>query len=419
MRTAASFARVLALLCLLTPGLLSADPPPGYYDEIDPRTQDSLRSSIHETVDDHVRFPYTSSNTDTWNILEEADEDPEDPTKILDVYKNASYTKIGGGTGPYNREHSWPNSYGFPSDGSSNYPYTDCHALFLSDSSENSSRGNNPYRTCASGCSERPTVLNHGRGGGTGVYPGNSNWRTGSGSTGSWETWRGRRGDVARALLYLDLRYEGGVHGVTGVSEPDLILTDNPALIVTSGGSNASVAYMGLLSTLLAWHEEDPVDDLERHRNDVIGGYQQNRNPFIDHPEWTDCAYGNDCGSFYTVTPCRVIDTRREDGPFGGPILSSGMPRSFTIPGQCGIPATAESVSANVTIVMPSDLGHLTFYPGGEAPPLASSINFSAGQVRANNAILRISTGGILATRAIVAGEGQVHVIVDVNGYFD
>lgn len=102
------------------------------------------------------------------------------------------------------------------------------------------------------------------------MYPGNSNWRVGSGSTGSWETWRGRRGDVARALFYLDIRYEGGTHGDTGVSEPDLILTNDGSLIATSGGVNASVAYMGILSTLLAWHVEDPVDDRERDRNQVV-----------------------------------------------------------------------------------------------------------------------------------------------------
>ena len=93
------------------------------------------------------------------------------------------------------------------------------------------------------------------------------------------------RGDVARALFYLDVRYAGGFHGVTGVAEPDLILTDNQSLIVTSGGVNASVAYMGMLSALLEWHRQDPVDDVERHRNDTVASFQGNRNPFIDRPE--------------------------------------------------------------------------------------------------------------------------------------
>ena len=176
-------------------------------------------ATLHAVIDDHLRFPYNSAGTDTWVILELADEDPNNANNILDVYKNASYVKVGGGTGDYNREHTWPSSYGYPNDNSSNMPYTDCHMLFLCDDGYNSSRSNKPYRDCDAGCNERVTVVNDGMGGGSGVYPGNSNWTSGSFTQGTWETWVGRRGDVARALLYMDVRYEGGTHGVTGVSE--------------------------------------------------------------------------------------------------------------------------------------------------------------------------------------------------------
>ena len=87
-----------------------------------------------------MRFRPDSASTDTWDILELAQEDPSQPDRIIDVYRNASFPKMGGGVGPYNREHSWPNSYGFPDDRSDNYPFTDCHHLFLSDSDYNSSR---------------------------------------------------------------------------------------------------------------------------------------------------------------------------------------------------------------------------------------------------------------------------------------
>lgn len=102
------------------------------------------------------------------------------------------------------------------------------------------------------------------------------------------------KGNMARAMFYMDLRYEGGNHGVSGAAEPDLRLTDNASLITQSGG-NASVAYMGMLSTLIQWHQQDPVDAAEQLRNDVIQTYQGNRNPFIDHPEWVACVYQGAC----------------------------------------------------------------------------------------------------------------------------
>lgn len=273
----------------------AAAPQGGYYDTVDDSNASTLRTTLHELIDDHQRYSYTGSGTDTWTILEAADVDPNNGGRILDLYKNASYAKAGGGNSFYNREHTWPNSYGFPNDGSGNYPYTDCHQLFLCDIAYNGARDRLPFAQAAGG-GEYPTVANNGVGGGSGVYPGNSNWALGSGSGGAFEVWHDRRGDVARALFYLDVRYEGGAHGGTGASEPDLILTDNTALIASSStGSNESIAYMGYLATLLQWHEQDPPDAKEIARNDVIFSFQGNRNPFIDHPEWIACLYDNDC----------------------------------------------------------------------------------------------------------------------------
>ena len=253
----------------------------------------TLRATLHEVIDDHTRYPYTSSATDTWDILDLADEDPNDSSRILDVYKNASHPKAGAGNSNYNREHTWPSSYGFPDDNGSNYPYSDCHQLFLADSPYNGARGVKPYRYCSASCTTEPTVANNGQGGMGGPYPGDYNWRSGSGVTGTWETWIGRRGDVARALFYLDVRYEGGNHGITGALEPDLVLTDDQALISgTPTGSNELLGYMGIRSVLYAWHLEDPVDTVEQNRNDVVFGFQGNRNPFIDHPEWAALLFG-------------------------------------------------------------------------------------------------------------------------------
>ena len=274
--------------------------PAGYYDTVDASTPAALRASLHEIIDDHTKIPYTSTSTDTWDVLELADQDPNDSGRILDIYLNASYPKYGAGNTDYNREHSWAKSYGFPNDGASNYPYTDCHHLFLCNDSYNSSRNNKPYGSVGGSGAEYPTEVNNGVGGGTGTYPGWSNWA----DTVYWETWWDRRGDVARALLYMDVRYEGGTHGVTGYAEPDLILTDNLAEIEASNtGSNESVAHMGLLTVLLQWSADDPVDSKEQLHNDVVYAYQGNRNPFVDHPEWVGCIFLASCGGSGDTTP--------------------------------------------------------------------------------------------------------------------
>jgi endonuclease I len=264
-----------------------------YYNRVNTSSAEQLRCSLHQVIRGHTAYPYSSSSTDTWDILEIADEDPNNSSNILDVYKNRSYTKgssrAGTGSGiTYNREHTWPNSLGFSSDsnaGLPNAPYTDTHMLYLSDTQYNSDRGNSPYANCtlASGCGERATEINNGNGGGSGVYPGNSNWV----NSNSFETWRKRKGDVARAVMYMAIRYEGGQHPSTNQNEPDLELTDTRSLIV---GTSSSPAYMGLLSDLIQWHQTDPPDAAELARNQVIFNFQGNRNPFIDHPEWATAA---------------------------------------------------------------------------------------------------------------------------------
>jgi IPT/TIG domain-containing protein len=126
-------------------------------------------------------------------------------------------------------------------------------------------------------------------------------------------------------------------------------------------------------------------------------------------------AYGG--RSFFTVAPCRVLDTRNSIGPFGGPALSAGGSRTFVIAGQCGIPPTALSVAANVTVTGSTSGGFLSVYPAGSPVPLASTINFAAGQTRANNAILTLGPSGDI-TAATGQPAGTVHFILDLTGYF-
>ncbi len=121
---------------------------------------------------------------------------------------------------------------------------------------------------------------------------------------------------------------------------------------------------------------------------------------------------------FFTVTPCRLVDTRNAAGAYGGPALAAGALRDFTLAGRCGIPAGATALSLNVTVVSPTGAGFVRFSPDCQ-PPLTSTINFSAGQTRANNAILPLSDQGVLTANAVLTGNsGTVHVLIDVNGYF-
>ncbi len=270
----------IVLLFVSSSASLFAEAPPGYYASVDFTTTATMRATLNAIIKNSHRFPYTASGTDTWNVLNAADEDPNNPANILDIYKNLSIPKQTGGNDFYDREHTWPKSYGFPDDVASNYCYTDCHMLFLSDSTYNSTRNNKVYKDCGPTATEEPTA-----GGTLGIYPGTSNWTNSTG----WEVWMGRRGDAARAIFYMDLRYEGGLNTFTGLVEPDMRLTDNEALIDASNtGNNESVAYMGLLSALRRWNLQDPPDEKERKMNDVVYTFQNNRNPFIDHPEWVE-----------------------------------------------------------------------------------------------------------------------------------
>jgi hypothetical protein len=117
---------------------------------------------------------------------------------------------------------------------------------------------------------------------------------------------------------------------------------------------------------------------------------------------------------FYTLAPCRVADTRGAAAPA---LAANGM-RTFTIGGTCGVPASARAVSLNVTVTGGTDAGDLRLFPGGSPLPLVSAINYSAGQTRANNAIVTLGPGGTVAVQCDQA-TGSVHFILDVNGYLE
>jgi hypothetical protein len=123
---------------------------------------------------------------------------------------------------------------------------------------------------------------------------------------------------------------------------------------------------------------------------------------------------------FYTLVACRLLDTRDPDGAYGGPMLSALQSRIFLAPGRCGIPSTAVALSINITVVSPSSGGYLTLFPTSWPQPNTNAVSFSAGQTRANNMLLFLS-GAPERAFTVFAGIpfGTVHVVVDVNGYFE
>lgn len=406
---------MVGIIGLLGWNVAFADPPPGYYSSATGLTGESLRLALHEIVDDHQRLPYTSSATDTWDVLGISEQDPNNPSRLITIYRNTSVLRTEQNTSiGWNREHTWPSSFGYTNDNGCNYPYTDLHQLRAASPSYNSARGNRPYDWCTSANCESFVAE------GTAF----SNFSSGFGSTGSWETWEDRRGDVARNIFYMDMRYEGGNHSITGCSEPDLRITDNRSLIVSNTNQNQSVAYMGLLSVLLEWHLEDPVSVAEQNRNDVIFDYQGNRNPFIDHPEfvcqiWT-CPTTDTTPPAAPATPlvtaatCELIldwaDNIEADlasytvfrstsaaGPFsavGSTSLSAFSDTTVTGGVAYHYQVTATDLSGNQSSASASASGTaITGTACGGNPPNPGDVNLVISEVMANPQAVGDSTG--------------------------
>ena len=118
---------------------------------------------------------------------------------------------------------------------------------------------------------------------------------------------------------------------------------------------------------------------------------------------------------FVPVLPCRVADTRKPDGPYGGPIIGGGAMRSFNMASSgCGIPANAQAYSLNVTVVPPARLGYLTVWPTGETKPLVSTLNSLDGRIKSNAAVVPAGANNSVS----VFASDTTHVVLDINGYF-
>lgn len=257
-----------------------------YYDTVNDSDPEQLRCTLHEIIDGHTNRGYG------WVDLEIAEEapagtcGPNSQDFILDVYRNRCYVKVTDRSNPvdaahYNREHTWPKSLGF--NNSALAAHNDLHMLHLSASDWNGIRDNNPYDDCSSGCNALVTDTNDGRSG--------TNF-DGTNATGTptFQVWDGMKGNMARAVLYMAIRYEGKADDLANDGDiPDLELTDTLSQVQITANT-AAKAYMGKLSTLLQWHQQDPPDQRELDRNVAMQMIQGNRNPFVDHPEWATLA---------------------------------------------------------------------------------------------------------------------------------
>jgi endonuclease I len=226
-------------------------PPEDYYQTLQyDGTPDSLRSGLNAIIDGHTIRSYGAAR----QALAILDRDPDNPNNIILMYNGASVSGSWDSGATWNREHMWPRSLGVGDNGAD---YSDLHALRPCNPSINSSRGNKPFGLANSAYWD-PTM-------------GNAPF--------------GFRGEAARSIFYMEVRYDGGDSATT-----DLRVVDG----FPSG------AEMGDLSYLLDWHYDEAPSARERRRNHLVFSFednplyaQGNRNPFVDRPEFAWAIWGD------------------------------------------------------------------------------------------------------------------------------
>jgi len=214
----------------------------------------ALKSQLHTIVTPMTKLTYDQ----VWDALEVTDQDPANASNVVEIYSGRSISKTlnGGGVDDWNREHVWAKSHG--DFGTATGPGTDIHHLRPEDVTVNSTRGNKDFDNGGTAVAQCPDCFS---------------------DADSFEPRDAVKGDVARMVFYMAVRYDGG-DGFADL-EPN------------QSTSNGTAPYLGRLSVLLAWNAQDPPDAFEMRRNDVIyDQFQHNRNPFVDHPEWAASIWG-------------------------------------------------------------------------------------------------------------------------------
>jgi len=256
------------LACFAT---LSAQPPQGYYNSASGLYGTSLQQALHDIIDDHNVLSYD----ELWDAFEQTDK--KQNGKVWDMYSDNP-----GGTPPYeftfgsdqcggysgegdcfNREHSWPKSW------FSDKPpmYSDLFHLYPTDGYVNNRRSNYPFGEVGSAS----WISENGSKVGDCSAPGYSGT--------VFEPIDEYKGDFARTYFYMATRYYGEDNGWAG-----------------SPMTNGSQLKSWAVTMLLLWHQNDPVSQKEINRNNAVYSYQQNRNPFIDHPEYAPNIWSPNAG---------------------------------------------------------------------------------------------------------------------------
>ena len=223
-----------------------------YYASLSGVTDAQLKAALRTLISRMTLRTYG----DARYILDDSDRDPNNASNVILVYNRASVSGVWDAGVTWSREHVWPQSMlGASAVNEVANIASDLQNLKPIYQPINSDRSNLPF---ASGSGTHGFVTG-------GYYPGDAD-----------------RGDIARILLYMHVRWN---------------------LIINS-------ATVGNLDLLLRWHIQDPVDDFERNRNEVLFNAQANRNPFIDHPEFAERIWGP-----IVVTSSQQKTELRIDGP--------------------------------------------------------------------------------------------------------
>lgn len=256
--------------------------PDGYYDSVESLTGDDLKAALHLVISNHTEFDYThDTRTDVWDILREADEDPDNPDSIIAFYTGLSilkdcqdttyppdYCEIEAygemKTVEWNREHIWSKSRGDFSDAAEKGAHTDAHHLVAAERTMNSTKNNRFFEDCHDGDDDNLVDRGYGN------YTCNT-WE--------FEPRDEVKGDVARMIFYMAVRYDDEALDLEVINDPD-------------EDKSLKLPVYGDLDDLLRWNIEDPVSEKEILRNEVVYTYQGNRNPFIDKPELVELIWG-------------------------------------------------------------------------------------------------------------------------------